>query len=107
MDKKERKKTVMTLLEKMDKAAREDRERFFAVADTIHLQPKYSEHLEELEAVKQEWRDMTKLEDYPQMPFPLPLPEWFPKVSFMSRWDSEYYEKEMNKDDRRIKTKNA
>lgn len=96
-----------TLLVRMDKAAREDRERFFKVADAIHFQPKYEEHLAELEVLKQEWRDMTKLEDYPKMAFPLPLPEWFPKVSFMSRWDSEYYEKEMNKDDRRIKTKNA
>lgn len=107
MSRTERKAIKPTLLELMDKAAREDRERFFKVADTIHLQPKYSEHLEELEAVKQQWRDMTAIEDYPKMAFPLPLPEWFPTVKFMSRWDSEYYEKEMNKDDRRIKTKNA
>lgn len=85
----------MTILERMDLAAKEDRARFFAVADTIHLQPKYAEHLEELETVKQQWRDMTAIENYPKMAFPFALPEWFPKVNFMSKWDAEYYNKEV------------
>lgn len=84
----------MTLSERMDMAAKEDRARFFAVADTIHLQPKFAEHLDELEKVKQQWRDMTAIENYPKMEFPLALPDWFPKVAFKSKWDTDYYDKE-------------
>lgn len=74
------------ILTRMDQAAREDRERFFRVADSIHLQPKYADHLDELETLKQQWRDMTQAENYPDIDFPLPLPEWFPTVHFASRW---------------------
>jgi hypothetical protein len=90
----------MTLLERMDLAAKEDRERFFKVADTIHLQPKYAENLEELETIKQQWRDMTGLENYPKMAFPFELPEWFPKVDFKSGWDEDYYDEEVEEYER-------
>lgn len=96
----------MTLTQRMDKAAREDRARFFIVADAIHLQPKYAEHLQELEEIKQQWRDMTALPDYPKMAFPLALPEWFPKVEFKSKWDEEYYDREVEEYERNLKNQN-
>lgn len=80
------------IIQRMILATKQDRERFFKVADTIHLQPKYKEHLEELEVIKQAWRDMTKLPSYPEIKFPLELPSWFPKVNFASRWDANYVE---------------
>lgn len=97
----------MTLLERMDMAAKEDRARFFAVADTIHLQPKYAEHLEELETVKQQWRDMTAIENYPKIAFPLQLPAWFPKVPFKSKWNVDYYDKEVEAYERNTESQNV
>ena len=85
------------ILIKMDIAIRQDRERFFKVADTIHLQPKYSDKLEELEVIKQQWRDITLLEIYPEIQFPLVLPEWFPKVKFMSSWGENYVDETLQK----------
>ena len=77
----------------MDMAFREDRERFFKVADSLHLQPKYAEHLEELEVLKQTWRDVPQQSYYPEMKHPLELPTWFPKVAFASSWDIGYVDK--------------
>lgn len=82
------------LLKQMDEAIREGREQFFKVADTIHLQPKYADKLEELEAIKQQWRDITLLEGYPEIDFPLTLPEWFPKVKFYSHFKADYAKKQ-------------
>ena len=84
--------TRQFLISLMILASKQDRERFFRVADTIHLQPKYKEHLEELEVIKQQWRDMTNLPNYPEIKFPLELPSWFPKVNFTSCWDANYVE---------------
>ncbi len=78
------------ILARMDLAAKQDRERFFKVADSMTFQPKYAEHLAELADVKQEWRDMTLMENYPEIKFPLALPEWFPTVRFASCWDTDY-----------------
>ncbi|MFI3175124.1 MAG: hypothetical protein R3Y53_08035 [Bacillota bacterium] len=78
--------------ERMKLAILQDRDRFFAVADTLHLQPKYAEHLEELEVVKQQWRDITDLENYPHIDFPLALPDWFPDILFMSNFPSNHME---------------
>lgn len=74
-------------------ASKQDRERFFKVADSIHLQPKYSSCLTELEELKQKWRDMTTLPDYPDIDFPLELPTWFPEVRFASRWQKGFLSK--------------
>lgn len=82
--------TRQELIERMIVASKQDRERFFKVADTIHLQPKYAEHLEELELLKQQWRDMTDLPNYPEIKFPLDLPDWFPQVKFASKWNEDY-----------------
>lgn len=81
------------ILKRMDEAFREDRERFFKVADTLHLQPKYAEHLEELEALKQTWRDIPQQENYPNFAHPISLPDWLPHIPFASRWDVDYLEK--------------
>lgn len=78
---------------KMDSAAKEDRERFFRVADVMAFQPKYETRKEALETVKQQWRDMTTLEGYPCVKWPLELPEWFPAVKFASQWGPDYLEK--------------
>lgn len=90
--------TEQELRTRMDMAIKEDRERFFKVADTLHLQPKYAVHLAELETLKQTWRDVTTLPDYPNITHPMPLPEWFPKVHFASRWEKdEYIEKTLER----------
>ncbi len=81
------------LIESMIVASKEDRARFFAVADTLHLQPKYADYLTELETLKQYWRDMTDLENYPEVKFPFELPEWFPSIKFMSSWETDFVEK--------------
>ena len=82
--------TKEEILAKMDEAAREDRGRFFVVADSMTFQPRYAVKRDELEAVKQQWRDMTNLPDYPQIKWPIELPEWFPVVKFASCWDADY-----------------
>lgn len=80
------------IIARMDEAAKEDRERFFAVADILHLQPKYQDRLVEIETEKQKWRDMTALPNYPEMKFPLSVPDWFPIVRFASNWKVDYVE---------------
>lgn len=79
------------ILKQMDEAFREDRERFFKVADTLLFQPKYKEHLEEIEQLKQQWRDAPELEGYPNINHPMTLPEWFPKVPFASSWEKDTF----------------
>lgn len=79
------------ILQRMDIAFKEDRERFFRIADTLHLQPKYAAHLEELESLKQQWRDAPQQEGYPNIAHPLSLPEWFPTVNFASSWEKDTY----------------
>lgn len=79
------------ILKRMDVAFKQDRERFFKVADTLYLQPKYAEHLEEVEALKQAWRDIPQQADYPNITHPMPLPDWFPKVHFASSWEKDSY----------------
>ena len=81
------------IIDRMIQASKEDRIRLFVVADTLPLQPKYQDKLTEIEAIKQQWRDMTTIENYPQIKWPLDLPIWFPKVKFASCWESDYLEK--------------
>lgn len=88
----------MDLTTRMDTAAREDRERFFKVADAMAFQPKYSDKTDEIESIKQVWRDMTDIEGYPFVDFPLALPDWFPKVYFASRWTAEEMLAELEKE---------
>ena len=83
--------TEQEIRKDMDAAAKEDRERFFAVADTLHLQPKYAAYAGELAVIKQAWRDMTLLPDYPNINWPIALPQWFPKVAFASSWAKDTY----------------
>lgn len=83
------------IIDRMIEASKEDRTRFFAIADTLHLQPKFQDKLTEIESIKQQWRDMTIIENYPLINFPLDLPVWFPEVRFASCWDSDYLKKTM------------
>ena len=78
------------IIERMIEASKEDRGRFFAVADTMHLQPKYKDNLVELESEKQKWRDMTSIANYPEIKWPLDIPDWFPTIHFASSWDVDY-----------------
>lgn len=87
------------ILQRMDEAFKEDRERFFKVADTLTLQPKYAEHKEEIEVLKQQWRDIPQQEGYPNFTHPMPLPEWFPKVHFASSWEKDTYIEEQCRED--------
>lgn len=79
------------ILKEMELAFKQDRERFFRVADTLHFQPKYQEHLEELEKLKQIWRDLPQQEFFPNFTHPIKLPEWFPKINFASSWEKDVY----------------
>lgn len=72
------------VLKILDLAIRQDRERFFRLADPLIFQPKYKEHLDEIEKIKQQWRDLTKLPDYPNIDFPPSLPDWYPEWQFMT-----------------------
>lgn len=90
--------TEQEIIERMIEASKEDRERFFTVADIMQLQPKYQDKLQEIEAIKQQWRDMTLLPDYPLIKFPLELPDWFPKVHFASCWEVDYLENELKQE---------
>jgi hypothetical protein len=88
------------ILKEMDLAFKQDRDRFFKVADSLYLQPKYKEHLEELEELKQIWRDIPQQDDYPNFTHPVPLPEWFPKVKFASCWEKDkFIEEEVIKEE--------
>ena len=94
---REDKMTKEQILKKMDEAFREDRDRFFRIADALSFQPKYSSHLEELEVLKQTWRDIPQQSGYPNFSHPISLPSWFPKVSFASRWEKDKYIEEGQK----------
>lgn len=85
------------ILARMDAAAKEDRQRFFAVADALQFQPKWNGRLADIETVKQQWRDMTDVPEYPEIKFPLDLPDWFPIVRFASRWDADYVQKTLER----------
>lgn len=77
-------------LVQMDLAAKQDRDRLFAITDGMRYQPKYTDYLTELEEVCQQWRNMTDLENWPEVAWPLELPDWFPTVKFASCWDADY-----------------
>lgn len=79
------------ILRQMDNAFREDRARFFNVADTLHLQPKYAQYLEELESLKQTWRDIPQQDGYPNFTHPIEMPSWFPRVPFASAWQKDVF----------------
>lgn len=79
------------ILKNMDVAIRQDRERFFRVADTLHLQPKYADKVFELDEIKQQWRDITGVPGYPNITHPMPLPEWFPTVHFASSFEKDTF----------------
>lgn len=82
-----------------EEAFKEDRERFFKVADTLDKQPKYQEHIDELEQLKQKWRDITEETDFPNITHPLQLPNWFPKVYFASGFEKDIFEEELEIED--------
>ena len=97
--------TLEMIHQRMDEAFREDRERFFKVADSLNLQPTYKVYSEELEALKQTWWDIPQQEDYPNFTHPIPLPEWFPQVRFASCWEKDVYIEESLKEEK--ETNNA
>ena len=71
-----------------DIAFRQDRERFFNAADNCEGVAFLAEQLtatqkKELEKAKKEWREMTELENYPDIDFPLAVPD-FVKVKLFS-----------------------
>jgi len=80
-------------LENMIKAINQDRERFFKKADVYAITNNRGlspEQIVELGALRDQWRDSTDLPDYPDIDFPLPLPEWFPNPYFASSWKKGY-----------------
>ena len=83
----EREQVIM----RMDEAFREDRERFFKVADALMYVPKFRDRQKEIEELKQVWRDIPQMEGYPNFTHPIALPEWFPKVHFASSWEKDSF----------------
>lgn len=77
--------------ENMAQAFREDRERLFKVIDSMRFQPRFAEHLTEIEAVAQEWRDKPSLPDFPNITHPTALPSYFPSAHFCSSWKKDEY----------------
>lgn len=78
------------IIDLMIQATKEDRSRFFKKADVYFITNNRgltSEQIEELETVRNQWRDMTLLPDYPDIDWPLSVPEWFPNCGFASKWE--------------------
>lgn len=75
----------------MAEAIREDRDRFFRVADALNFQPKYQPYLEELETIKQWFRDLPQQPDFPNIDWSPVLPEWFPKIPFASSFKKDAF----------------
>jgi hypothetical protein len=88
--------------ERKIQASKEDRERFFKVADVYAITQNrgLSEiQIEELEKARDEWRDMTNMKGYPDIDFPLPIPKWMNNPYFASSWKKgEKDENEKNVD---------
>lgn len=64
-----------------DIAFKQDRERFFNAADKFESVPYLAGQLtdaqkKELEKAKEEWRGMTEIENYPDIDFPLYVPDF-------------------------------
>ena len=76
---------------RMAEAFREDRERLFKVIDSMRFQPKYADKIADIEAIAEEWRGIPQEPGFPNITHPAPLPEWFPKVKFFSRWEKDVY----------------
>lgn len=89
----------------MLEASKEDRERFFKKADVYAITNNRGltpAQIEELEILRNQWRDMTILPDYPDIDWPLPLPDWFPNCGFASSWkkgDKAKWEQEQQNDE--------
>ena len=77
-------------IKRMIEASKEDRERVLAFLDKLERVPKYKILDNELQEYKQQWRDMTSLPNYPEIDFPLPKPEWCPKLPTASSWRADY-----------------
>ena len=83
---------IAKTIERMSIAFHEDRYRLFKVIDGMRFQPKYSEHIQDLEILDQVWRDIPQGANFPNITHPAPLPEWFAeKVPFFSRWEEDVY----------------
>ena len=72
-----------------DIAFKQDRERFFREADKFEMVSYLSDRLtekekSELAKAKKDWRDMTKLKDYPDIDFPLTVPKFMNVKLFSS-----------------------
>lgn len=79
-----------------DEAFREDRERFFKVADSMDKQPKFSKRLSNLEAIKQLWRDVPQQKGYPNIDHPPQMASWFPKVNFASSFKKDEFDEDID-----------
>lgn len=74
----------------MIQATKEDRERFFKATDYLRFVDKLTpEQEDELEDLRQWFRNMPELENYPYINWPPQLPDWCPNPHFASRWEAE------------------
>ena len=77
-------------LKRMIEASKEDRERVLSFLDKLERVPKYKNLYESIQTLKQQWRDMTSLPNYPEIDFPLAKPDWCPKLPTASCWKKDY-----------------
>jgi len=79
----------MDIKERMIQAIKEDRERFFKKSDVYiftNCRGLTEQQISELEDVRNKFRDITKVKGYPDIDWPIKLPEWFPNPYFASCW---------------------
>lgn len=87
---------------KADIAFKEDRERFFKEADKYnndYLKNQLTTAQQKaLENAKEEWRNMTDLENYPDIDFPLSVPDFMKVKLFSSHKKGENITKQKDPD---------
>jgi hypothetical protein len=86
----------MNVEKQMIQAIKEDRERFFKKADVYvftNNRGLTDKQIVELEELRNKFRDITTLPNYPDINWPPSLPDWFPNPFFASCWKSGYLQK--------------
>ncbi len=86
-------KTEEDLKNIMDVAIREGRNKLLTFMDSFDNQDKYDDYRDDISAIRTEWRNITLLENYPVIVFPLELPDWFPTddIKFNSVFNGQEY----------------
>lgn len=90
----------MEIKERYTLAIKEDRERFFKKADVYVITNNRGlteTQIAELEVLRGQFRDVTSLEGFPDIDWPIKLPEWFPNPYFASSFKKGDMQNELDK----------